>query len=289
LDASQTERTTSSRRDPTVESARYFRSTALPGVEMLHARFVTHRHGAHLHESWTVGAVDVGAVGFELEGRRHTALEGSVFLVPPYAVHSAWSAKPSGYRYRVAYLDPELFPPELDHDLTPGPTGSPAVLASELLRRDLDRLHTVVELPGRALEQGETLNSVTGALAGALTGSAGSAAPMSRRTGPRFTTRVACAVDYIHEHWREDFSIGDLARTTDTSCYHLIRSFHQQVGTSPSRYRRALRVLAAQRLLRAGRPVRDVACECGFYDQPHLNRHFKALIGVTPLQFARAD
>jgi AraC-like DNA-binding protein len=55
----------------------------------------------------------------------------------------------------------------------------------------------------------------------------------------------------------------------------------------PAAYRRALRVQAAQKLLRRGEPARDVALACGFYDQAHLTRHFKAVTGVTPMRWRR--
>ena len=69
------------------------------------------------------------------------------------------------------------------------------------------------------------------------------------------------------------------------SPFHLVRTFHREVGMPPAAYRRALRVQAAQKLLRRGEPLRDVALTCGFYDQPHLTRHFKAVTGVTPKRY----
>ncbi|HEY3477343.1 MAG TPA: helix-turn-helix domain-containing protein, partial [Streptomyces sp.] len=34
-----------------------------------------------------------------------------------------------------------------------------------------------------------------------------------------------------------------------------------------------------------GRPAAEVATLAGFYDQSHLNRHFKKVLGVTPTSF----
>ncbi|CAM5537911.1 AraC family transcriptional regulator OS=Streptomyces fumanus OX=67302 GN=GCM10018772_29740 PE=4 SV=1 [Streptomyces fumanus] len=42
------------------------------------------------------------------------------------------------------------------------------------------------------------------------------------------------------------------------------------------------RVERARQLLLAGRAPADVATATGFYDQAHLTRHFKRLVGVTP-------
>jgi len=99
---------------------------------------------------------------------------------------------------------------------------------------------------------------------------------------------VGRAVAYLHDHWREDFDLDHLALEAGVSAYHRVRIFARRVGMPPSAYRRNLRVLAARRLLRSGRPAVEVALECGFYDQSHLNRHFKAATGVTPRQFALA-
>jgi uncharacterized protein YjlB len=78
------------------DAARYSRPAALPGGEALHATFVTHRYAPHLHEAWTVAAVDHGAAAFDLEGRRHTAPSGTVFVIPPHAVHTGEAASPDG-------------------------------------------------------------------------------------------------------------------------------------------------------------------------------------------------
>jgi AraC-like DNA-binding protein len=52
---------------------------------------------------------------------------------------------------------------------------------------------------------------------------------------------------------------------------------------------RAVRVQAAQRLLRTGTGPARAATESGFYDQAHLNRHFKRVTGVTPALYMRAE
>ena len=50
----------------------------------------------------------------------------------------------------------------------------------------------------------------------------------------------------------------------------------------PKAVARVLRFERALRLLREGRALADVAYDCGFADQPHLNREFRALGGSTP-------
>ncbi len=266
------------------EWARFFRSAALPAAEVLHASFVSHRYSAHLHNSWTIAAVEKGAASFTLERTRHVAPAGSAFLIPPGVVHTGESAAPGGYLYRVLYLEPERALDDGEPSLCPGsgqrPDAATVVLRDGELMFRLARLHRLVHLDGHALEQGEALASVAVKVAGMVSA--------HRPAQHRSQRTVMLATEYIRTHWREDFSLGDLSQATGTSRYHLVRTFHSEMGVTPSGYRRALRVAAAQRLLLQGHRPGDAAAMCGFYDQSHLNRHFKSAVGTTPGQYARA-
>lgn len=154
------------------------------------------------------------------------------------------------------------------------------VLRHGELAADLARLHGLLVFPGRALEQGETVAAVTRELADLVRGCQG--------TEPRpWHAGVGRALEYIRAHWREDFTLGDLAAAAQLSQFYLVRVFHRHVGVPPSAYRRALRVRVARDMLRAGAAPAEAAAECGFYDQPHLTRHFKLVTGVTPRQYLR--
>jgi hypothetical protein len=68
----------------------------------------------------------------------------------------------------------------------------------------------------------------------------------------------------------------------------LSRLFRAQVGFGPKRYARLVRFQAAVQSLAGPRGVSiaDVAAACGYYDQAHLDREFRALAGVTPGEYA---
>ncbi|MGW4408693.1 helix-turn-helix domain-containing protein [Nonomuraea sp. NPDC004702] len=78
--------------------------------------------------------------------------------------------------------------------------------------------------------------------------------------------------------------VSSLAASLGWSHRHLVARFHDQVGLAPKTAARVIRFGRAARLLRSGRPIAAVAAECGFYDQAHLNREFRALGGTTPGQ-----
>lgn len=64
---------------------------------------------------------------------------------------------------------------------------------------------------------------------------------------------------------------------------YLIRRFTEQIGLTPKTYGRVLRFDRAVRMLaRGGATLAETSAVCGFYDQAHLNREFRALADTTP-------
>lgn len=265
------------------EEARFLRPSALPGVEALHATFVHHRYAPHVHDALTIAHVVRGAAGFELEGRWQLAPAGSVFLIPPQAVHTGESASPGGYSYRVLYLEPEHMAEHYGSELRCDARRPPIVVRHPELARALRFVHGTLRLPAAALEQGEALAIVTRLVYELMSSLRQRSVP--GRVGHPAVKRARA---YIDDRWREDFTLDQLALAAGLSPFHLSRRFRAQIGMPPSAYRRALRVQAAQRLLRTGTPPARAAAECGFYDQAHLTRHFRRVTGVTPGQYAAA-
>jgi AraC-like DNA-binding protein len=70
---------------------------------------------------------------------------------------------------------------------------------------------------------------------------------------------------------------------------HLVRAFSGAYGIAPHQYLMSRRVDRARRLLLDGRPPGEVATVTGFYDQSHLTRHFRKLVGVTPGRYTRDE
>jgi AraC-like DNA-binding protein len=83
--------------------------------------------------------------------------------------------------------------------------------------------------------------------------------------------------------------IGELAAEVGWSHRHLISRFRSQVGLAP---KSAARVLRFRRLLaRLEAPdsgLAELAYECGYADQSHLNRDFLGFAGTTPTRYLEA-
>ena len=85
---------------------------------------------------------------------------------------------------------------------------------------------------------------------------------------------------------RGQLSIGDLASDVGWSHRHFVKQFTEQIGLTPKVLARVLRFgQASQRLADAGGGhLADIAADCGYYDQAHFTRDFRAFAGVTPTQ-----
>ncbi|WP_244818280.1 helix-turn-helix domain-containing protein [Caballeronia sp. Lep1P3] len=98
----------------------------------------------------------------------------------------------------------------------------------------------------------------------------------------RATQAVQRALDFIETCFAEPISLSALAGIAGLSISRFAVRFSAEVGISPQQYVRLVRVREAQCLLSRGLPPSVVAAEVGFFDQSHLCRHFKRVLGATP-------
>ncbi|MEK6345830.1 MAG: AraC family transcriptional regulator [Burkholderia sp.] len=110
--------------------------------------------------------------------------------------------------------------------------------------------------------------------------------PGQREAGA--TRAVQRALDFIEACFAEPISLTDLAEAAGLSVSRFAARFSTEVGVSPQQYVRIVRVRQAQRLLRRGVSPSVVAAEVGFFDQSHLCRHFKRVLGRTPREWLSA-
>ncbi len=85
-----------------------------------------------------------------------------------------------------------------------------------------------------------------------------------------------------------EISVATMSEKVHISSYHMIRKFAEENGLPPHKFQMQCRVRKAQELLKQGYKVVDVAHMVGFCDQSHLDRVFKAQVGVSPNQFANS-
>jgi AraC-like DNA-binding protein len=226
-----------------------------------------------------VAVIERGAAAFDVDATHHRAYRGELFVLEPEAVHTGMAAVPEGWQYKVLYLDPELLPSWEERD-TPAPRAARwTVFRDVRLRDSLLAAHAALadEPPGLAVDE-------------ALLLAVAQLRPHLRPVPPELRGRaehapVRRAQAYLRERFDRRVPLAELAQVAGLSHFELVRRFHRQIGLTPHAFQTNLRIAHARRLLAAGERPAAVAAACGFADQPHLTRTFRALVGVTPARY----
>lgn len=99
--------------------------------------------------------------------------------------------------------------------------------------------------------------------------------------------KVIPILDYIQKHYKEQFTIDELATRFHLSKYYLCHIFKKGTGFSVMEYVIQMRILEAQRLLRHGHSVQEAGDGAGFQSYAHFIRTFNTYIGTSPKQYAK--
>jgi AraC-like DNA-binding protein len=107
-------------------------------------------------------------------------------------------------------------------------------------------------------------------------------------TAPSGYARLLKVVEYVTAHYSQAIEVTTLAELVDLSVSQLQREFGRLFGITPIQYIREVRVgVARHQLETSDQPLTNVAVQCGFYDQSHFTRQFKASTGLTPHDYRR--
>ena len=95
-------------------------------------------------------------------------------------------------------------------------------------------------------------------------------------------------ISYIHEHYREDLSVGKLARVMNVSEPSVYRVFQNKLAVTPTSYVHIVRTRMACALLKdPARKVTDVALECGFASLSNFYRTFEMQMKMSPREYRK--
>lgn len=95
--------------------------------------------------------------------------------------------------------------------------------------------------------------------------------------------RVALVIKRMQSELELEATTKQLATAVNLSSSRLNRLFKRDVGTSPGRYLRALRMARARVLLeRTNLHVKDIMSSVGINDPSHFSRDFRRYHGVAP-------
>jgi len=92
--------------------------------------------------------------------------------------------------------------------------------------------------------------------------------------------------EFVEVHLGESIDLSMLAGVAGLSVHHFARQFKQSAGVTPHVYLTQKRVERAQEMLvQTDLSLAEIAFAVGFFDQGHLARHFRHMLGTTPREF----
>lgn len=107
--------------------------------------------------------------------------------------------------------------------------------------------------------------------------------PLSPQTKGLPAPLLRRLLSIIEDRLPEDLSLAELAQEAGLSQSYFASLFRLSTGLSPHRYIMQRRVARARCLLQSTNlSIDEIATEVGFYDQSHLTRQMRLVLGVTP-------
>lgn len=259
--------------EPAFESpndrARFRRMPGFSAVDLMDASFRDHHFAQHTHDGLMLGIMRDGAMRFLREGRMNTIGPGGITVINPGDVHTGGRCGGERLIYTGIYAPQSI--------LAKAGLG-PEVWFSEGVVTDPECWRLLLRATAPATDplagQEDLLEGLF------LLGRHGDRRP--RGNARACSASAARAIDYVHTHYAEAFTIEDLAGLSGITPRHMIRSFRKATGMPPHAYLRQLRIGEARRLLERDLPIAEIALATGFADQAHFSKVFKQVTGATP-------
>lgn len=142
-------------------------------------------------------------------------------------------------------------------------------------------MHHALDHPGDELEAASRLTFIGERLTAQLRPRLVTDVP---RADPALARRLR---ELLDERVVEGITLDEAAALVHAHPAHLVRAFSTAYGIAPHQYLNSRRVDRARRLLLDGVRPSEVATSTGFFDQSHLTRHFRKLVGVTPGRYTK--
>lgn len=103
-----------------------------------------------------------------------------------------------------------------------------------------------------------------------------------------YYNNIMAAVRYIDEKYSENITISDLAKIAHLSANRFILSFKRFMGMTPIQYVINRRIsMACNMVMNNNMSITDIAFESGFKNTANFNKHFKKIVGMTPMEMRK--
>lgn len=258
----------------------FFKDPKIPYAELRYTRDSNRVFKPHLHERLSIGAVDHGQVIFHLANESQILKPGSLALINPDTMHSCNAAPQEARSYYMLYLDVDyclLLQQSLWQAESFQPLNITLLEDQTLYREYITAMIYLLDPHIDTLEKEQILAELTGRIllhTCSQTVHRDSVSPHLENFKTLLGSDLA-----------QDVTLEQLAGQLGANPFTLLRQFRAAYDVTPHAYRMNCRIEKARILLQQGTDIVDTALECGFFDQSHFHKTFKAATTVTPKEY----
>ncbi|AFC29698.1 AraC family transcriptional regulator [Paenibacillus mucilaginosus 3016] len=253
----------------------------------------------HSHDSYEIYYMQSGSRYYFIKDRSYLVREGDLVLIEPSVLHRTTEAHSSEHERILINFKPEWLGsllPAMEPDLLEAFGRVPVVRPEPKDRQRIELLLTTMLAEQSHPDEPGAGSALKLYLAELLLWlyrwrlKEQAAENGGRSEHPTSLHRkVSDIVQHINASFHEELSLQVLADRFHISPYYLCRIFKEATGFTLVEYIQRLRVHEARKLL-AGTSMRitEVAGEVGFDSSTHFGRVFKAICGLSPLQYRKS-
>jgi AraC-like DNA-binding protein len=248
--------------------------------ELVRASGMTGSMSRQISQDYMFGVVEEGQANINYRGENHK-VAGTCFLqLNPDEPFSRQGDAQHPRSVRMLIASPAFLQQQIseltEHEAQLPQFDQPIIFNKDIIQV-FSRIHCALEMPHSRLERDSWLQDIIALLLKHCTSDHAAQIVTGKES-----KRVKAVRAFLMEQYTENISLEKIAGLVNLSTYRLNRVFSQEVGIPPHAFLNQVRVWQAKLLLEKSTPIAEVATEVGFYDQSHLTRHFKRLMGFTP-------
>ncbi|MBN2059349.1 MAG: AraC family transcriptional regulator [Deltaproteobacteria bacterium] len=260
-------------------SDEHFLKQTLPFAQCRYSKNSGRLYKPHMHKTFSVGAIDQGEVIYQVEGKTARLQPGSLALINPETLHSCNPTESYKRSYYILFLDVDWCL-QLQQSIWQLETFSP--VNTDILE-DSAVYHQYIGAMESLMGEGDLLEKEQILVDLVENIFLQACEPAAVKSEP--SVEIEQLKLQLGMNLDMDTSMRQLALNLQANPYTLLRRFKAATGITPHAYRLNCRIELAKKLLQKGCDLSQVALECGFFDQSHFHRHFKAITTMTPKEY----
>ena len=261
-----------------IYDAKFWNPNINEDIVLHKAHFNNFGFDKHVHEDYTIGLIQEGIMDAFLDGRKQKLNKTTIVTVNPDETHACQTQSEIGYKHYSIYLKPS-FLKNLSRENFLGEDlyFKKGLFADEILAKRLIDIVTLNENNQSSKIEFEC--ELISSLNNLFLSNGNTTIQKNLSAHDKMIYR---AKEFINDNLGLDLQLSDISDELDISKYHFLRLFKEKTFLSPHSYLMLRRIEKAKNTLQKGESLINTTHICGFNDQSHLNRRFKAMTGMTP-------